>query len=153
MDMEQDLLTRPQKRALTSSLSIFESALRKTHRLLNDSDEKSIFIKRSSNINIQQQRKIKEKIAQTLKELAEFSDMLGLESDEENLEGLIRAEMSISWESLEESRSKRLKGYGEINPQAAALIDNAITHFAQAALLISQLITSEPANQDNKMSS
>lgn len=142
--MEQELLTLPQKRALTSSLRIFESALRKADRLLGDADEKGIFVSRGSRIDIQQKRRIQEKITETLKDLAEFSRTLKLESDEvEDFGSVIRAEMSISWESLEESRSKRLKGYGEINPSTAKLIDSAITHFSQVALEIGQMVSSE----------
>lgn len=149
--MEQRLLTLPQERALTSSLKIFEAALRKTNRLLDDGDEKGVFVTRSSSINAQQRRKIQEMISKTLQDLEKFATELDLQSTEENVEGMIMAEMSICWESLEESRLERLKGYGEINPQAIKMIDDAITNFAQVALKISQLVASAQDRYDNQM--
>ena len=59
-------------------------------------------------------------------------------------------EMSISWESLEESRSKRMRGYGELSPQTVDLIDPAIDHFARIALGLSSVFKTEPSNNKSE---
>lgn len=142
--MEETLLTPSQERSLRASLLLFEKALRRADRLLSDKDEIGILYYRKSFMDIKSRGLIQKKIANTLVELKVFSEKLGLKPIEESLENTIMSEMSISWESLEESRSKRMRGYGEISPQAVEIIDPAIDHFARIALGLSRTFTSEP---------
>lgn len=146
--MEDTLLTPSQERSLHASLFLFEKALRKVDRLLSDGDEIGILYYRKSYMDIQSRELIQKKIANTLVELENFTEKLGLRPIEESLESTIMSEMSISWESLEESRSKRMRGYGELSPQAVEIIDPAIDHFARIALGLSNLYKSE-LNNDN----
>jgi hypothetical protein len=139
--MEESLLTPSQERSLYASLITFEKALRLVDRLLSDGDEIGILYYRKSYLDIQARERIRNKIAVTLVELKGFTEKLGLLPTEKNLESIIMTEMSISWESLEESRSKRLRGYGNISPQAMEIIDPAIDHFARIALELSSIST------------
>ena len=75
-----------------------------------------------------------------------FYRKLGLRPIAESFESVVMGEMSISWESLEESRSKRMRGYGELGQQAAEIIDPAIDHFARIALGLSRIFTTETSN-------
>ncbi|HMN15536.1 MAG TPA: hypothetical protein PKD55_24735 [Bellilinea sp.] len=147
----EDYLTESQKRSLTSSLYLFEKALRKAAQLLLEEDVDGIFFSRKSRLSPTKRQYIQKKIFQTLKELANFANQLGLNSTEESVENEIMADMSISWENLEECRSKRLKGYGELDPLVAQLVDPAIDHFARIALELSSLIienTQEKREED-----
>jgi hypothetical protein len=76
-----------------------------------------------------------------------------LSSTEESIESEIMADMSISWENIEECRSNRLKGYGRLNPNAVRIIDSAINYFAQRAIEISGLVTinsQDDVNEDTQ---
>ncbi|HML39581.1 MAG TPA: hypothetical protein PKD23_02755 [Bellilinea sp.] len=148
--MEETLLTSTQERSLHASLLLFEKALRKVDRLLSDGDEIGILYYRKSYLDKQTRELIHKKIANTLVELEEFTKKLALRPIAESLESTIMGEMSISWESLEESRSKRMRGYGEISPQAVEIIDPAIDHFARIALGLSSIFTSEPSNNKSE---
>lgn len=148
--MQETLLTPSQERSLQTSLLLFEKSLRRAVRLLSDEDEIGILYHRKSYMDIQSRDLIQKKIANTLVELKNFTEKLGLSPIEESLESTIMAEMSISWESLEESRSKRMRGYGELSPQAVEIIDPAIDHFARIALGLSSIFTSEPSNNKSE---
>ena len=141
--MKETLLTPSQERSLHASLLLFEKALRMVDRLLADRDEIGILYFRKSNLDNQSRERVQKKIAITLVELEDFTEKLGLRPIEESLESTIMGEMSISWESLEESRSKRMRGYGELSPKAIEIIDPAIDHFARIALQLSNLSTSK----------
>ncbi|MBA4383321.1 MAG: hypothetical protein C0410_01155 [Anaerolinea sp.] len=144
--MKATLLTPSQERSLHASLLLFEKALRLSDRLLSEGDEIGILYLGKSNLDIQSRELIQKKIANTLVELKDFTEILGLRPIEESLESVIMAEMSISWESLEESRSKRMRGYGALSPQAVEIIDPAIDHFARIALGLSSIFTTETSH-------
>lgn len=141
--MTDALLTPAQKRSIRASLLSFEQALRKADRMLSEEDEIGILYSRRSRLNIQQRRAIQAKIARALEDLADLTRKLGLEPAEDRLEGVIMADMAVSWETLEGCRSTRMRGYGEMNPDAVEIIDPAIDHLAGAALELYGLVTSD----------
>lgn len=146
--MDDHLLTQSHERSIHASLLMFEKALRKADRLLSDEDEIGILYCQKSYLDIQSRELIQKKIADTLVELENLAKKLGLRPIEESLENTIMSEMSISWESLEESRSKRMRGYGHLNPHAVEIIDPAIDHFASIALGLSSIFSSEQSNNN-----
>ena len=145
--VDENFLTEPQQRSLTVTLRLFEQALRKAARLLSEEDEVGILYSWKSHLSLEHRQLIQQKISLTLIDLAELSKELGLESAEYSIESTIMAEMSNSWANLEESQSKRLKGYGELDPRAIELIDPAIEHLTRIALEISNLMS---ANQQQE---
>jgi hypothetical protein len=144
INMKKHLLTRAHERSLQSSLFLFEKALRKVDRLISEDNEVGILYFQKSQLDSQMRELIHKKIVATLRELELLVNNLGLKPFEENVENTIMAEMSICWENLEEIRSKRMKGYEELDPQAAELIDSAIDHFANIALELSSMSVLAP---------
>ena len=136
----ENYLTESQKRSLTISLFLFEKALRKSAQLLSEENETGIFYSRKSSLSSEKRLIIQKKISQTLNELALFAKKMEFSTTEENIESEIMADMSISWENLEECRSKRLRGYGNLDPRAVKLIDPAINHFSHTALELYGLV-------------
>lgn len=140
-------LTESQKRSLTSSLFLFEKALRNSAQLLSEENETGIFYSRKSHLSSEKRLLIQKRISQTLTDLSLFAKKMGLSITEESVESEIMADMSISWENIEECRSNRLQGYGNLDPRAVQLIDPAITYFAHTALELSGLVAY--ISQDN----
>ena len=143
----EEYLTESQKRSLTISFFLFEKALRKAAKLLSEENEVGIFYSRKSQLSSEKRLIVQKKISQTLLDLSLFAKKMGLSTTEENVENEIMADMSISWESIEECRSKRLRGYGNLDPRAVEIIDPAITYFAHTALELSGLVANN--SQDN----
>jgi len=138
--MDQIHLTTSQKRSIQASLLTFERTLRNADRILSNGDENGIFYKRKMQLDQHNRQLIREKISQLLLDLADCRREFEMEAWDEYSERIIMFEMSASWESLEESRSKRLRGYGELDTPTAKKVDKAIDHFAQAALSIRSMI-------------
>jgi len=140
------ILNDAQLRALSSALITFEISLRKIMRSLLNLEDNGILYKYQSHIESQHCLLIQTKVSKALKLLADLANRLGIESKEQSIEGLIRAEMSLSWESLEGCRSSRFQGYGNLNPKAVKIIDTAIDRMAGLALEIGGLADNETIN-------
>ncbi|MCE5318064.1 MAG: hypothetical protein LLG04_11995 [Parachlamydia sp.] len=124
--------------------------MRKAAQLLSEEDEAGIFYSRKSHISPGKRLFIQKRISQTLKELAYFANQMGLGLTEESVESEIMADMSISWESIEECRSKRLRGYGKLDPRAVQIIDPAINYFARTAIELSSLVADSSQDDINE---
>lgn len=97
------------------------------------------FTEGSAKAMVAERESLHQLIQNTLLELEEFSKTVNIKPLIENLEGNIMGDMTISWESLEESRSRRMTGYGALNPLVKEITDPAIDHFAKIALEICNL--------------
>ena len=139
--MDPDLLNTAQRRSLHASLKHFEKSLRFALYLIDAGEENGIFYHRSIHISPLRRELLRQKILKTLDELTEISETLGFDVTDENVEKIIQSEMNISWEGIEECRTKRLKGYGKLNPKAAAIIDPMIHRLSVAALELSSLVS------------
>ena len=93
-----------------------------------------------------QQRAAKMKIEQALQELAVLADRFGFKPREERLAQTVAAQMSVVWSDLIDIHSQQMRGYGEVNPATAQILDPAAAHFAQVSMELSQLFSSAPAS-------
>lgn len=148
--MKKSYLTPAQERSLRTSLFLFEKALRSVDQLLLEGEEIGILLIRKSHLDNSLRFALRKKIADTLIELRQFVLDLGLKPFEESIERTIIAEMSTCWESLEESRSKRMRGYGDLDPRAAKMIDPNINHFAKIALELSRATLVDSSNDSGE---
>jgi hypothetical protein len=130
-----------QQNYLYASLRNFEKALRQADQLLAQGDERGILYYQKSNLDPALRQAARQKISLALEELARLANQLGIEPREENSDQLIMAQMSASWSDLVDSQSGRLKGYGQLDKQAAALIDPAVNRLAQLAVELGEFFT------------
>jgi len=135
------VLTPDQLRYLYATLLGFEKALRWVDHLLENGEEVGILYYRRMQLDISQRQHGREIVAQALQELASFVQLLGITPKEEFLDQIIVAEMSVSWADLVDGRSDRLKGYGEVKPETAAVIDPILDRLSKMAFELSQLLT------------
>lgn len=140
--MDSDRLSPAQQRALRASLLSFEKALRSALEHLSQPVQPGILYRRSLRLEETERRALQEQIQQTLHDLEIFVGRLGLEAVDEPLERTIAAEMSLCWESLQESTSSRLRAYGELPPALARRLDPALEEFARSALEIARRVSS-----------
>ncbi len=130
-----------QQNYLYATLSSFEKALRLADQLLAQGDERGILYYQKSNLDPALRQSARQKISLALEELANLANQLGLEPREENSDQMIMAQMSASWSDLVDSQSGRLKGYGQLDNQAAALIDPAVNRLARLAAELGEFFT------------
>jgi len=135
-----------QQNYLYASLRSFEKALRLADQLLVQGDERGILYYQKSNLDPAMRQSARNKISLALQELANLVDQLGLEPKEENADQMIMAQMSASWADLVDSQSGRLKGYGQLDLQAAAVIDPAVNRLARLAAELGEFFTLASSN-------
>jgi phage terminase small subunit len=137
-----------QQNYLYATLRAFEKSLRLADQLLVDGAEQGILYYQKSYLDVELRQSARHKISQALQELARLANQLGLEPREENSDQMIMAQMSASWADLVDSQSSRLKGYGQVDPQAAALIDPAVNHLARLAAELGEFFTADPSSRN-----
>ena len=75
-------------------------------------------------------RKEKDRLIENLSKLAEitesFASTFNLELPEDSLRSCFRAQAFKIWEDLENSNSKRIRGYGDLDPETAKRLDDFI---------------------------
>jgi phage terminase small subunit len=135
-----------QQNYLYATLRAFEKSLRLADQLLVDGAEQGILYYQKSYLDAELRQSARHKISLALQELARLANQLGLEPREENSDQMIMAQMSASWADLVDSQSSRLKGYGQVDPQAAALIDPAVNHLARLAAELGEFFTADPSS-------
>ena len=137
--MEELNLNVSQKRYIRASLLSFERALHWIRRSLTIEDE-GILFHREIDLNKKDSEIILDRVNDAITLINKYAKKINLESIEENIEREIVAEMNIAWENLEECRSKRVKGYGDLSSNAAELIDRAIDELIKINLEIISIV-------------
>lgn len=140
-NMNSDTLNPNQRRFLLISLLSVEKALRKTSQLLTQSSDAGILYTRKPFHHGEFRDTALEKINCILEELETFIKQLGLNPLEEDSARIIVSELTMSWAGLEDCRSNRLKGYGELAPQAADWLDERIEHFASLIIELTRILS------------
>ena len=141
-------LTVPQQRKILTTFRLFEEALRNTDRLIVDGDRKCILYSFRTNLSTKKNELIRSKIKETLSYLAIVSKELELKPREYSIERIIKSEMSLCWESLEECRPKRMKGYGEYPLHNKESIESMIDHLTGSINFITALADNEILEND-----
>ena len=76
--------------------------------------------------------------------IANLAQEISLEQEVEDPAGLIRGEFSVSWANLIDTQSRKLKRYGDVNPEAKNVLDPAIQKLAQLAMELASIFICEP---------
>jgi hypothetical protein len=148
---KKDLLNSDQLRSVTIVLRLFEEDLRQMGTWLDEHQADGILYRRQLRITPLQRAKASTYIADALGEIMFLADRLGLEPVVEDATGWIRGQMSVAWSNLIDSQTKKLKRFGEVDPQAAQAIDPHIQHLANIASELASLFenhSSTPASPD-----
>jgi len=136
------VLNPNQQNYLHASLQTFEKALRLADQLLAaQGSVRGILYYQKSNLDAEMRQSARNKISLALQELEILVNQLGLEAKEENSDQMIMAQMSASWADLVDSQSGRLKGYGDLDRQTAAMIDPALNRLARLAAELGEFFT------------
>lgn len=89
-------------------------------------------------------RELEGRIEEVRREIERFRDIFDLPRGEISVARSIWGEMPINWEMLEESRSRRLRGYGEIPAGLPAILDPMIDRLTTLAAGIEKLLEPGP---------
>lgn len=141
-----DLLNPSQRRSVTITLREFEASLRRALEWLDGKNQNGILYRETLTLSAPQRAEMRRTIEAALAEVAVTSELLSLESEEQDAAGLIRGEMSVAWANLLDTRSKKLRGYGEVHPQLAKVLDPHILNLSNLAMQLANLFDDADAS-------
>lgn len=141
-----ELLNPSQRRSVTITLREFEASLRRALEWLDGKNENGILYRETLRLSAPQRTEMRQAIEAALAEIATTSELLGLESAEQDAAGLIRGEMSVAWANLLDTRSKKLRGYGDVHPQLAKVLDPHILTLSNLAMQLANLFEDADAS-------
>lgn len=117
-------LTPAHSRALTSHFKTVEEYLRVVASWMDGFD--GIFYGAPAELSEQQRVRARALIGEVLRSLERIRHELGLEQQQMSSVGVMRAYLSELWVSLVETRSRYLRGYGEVPPELADYLDHRV---------------------------
>lgn len=124
-----------------SVLSAFEKSLRESQRWLNGAYEDGILYRKTLELSAEQRIAAREQIASALQEIRSLADRLGFEPQQENAGDELRAQLGLHWVNLSSRHAADLKGFGEVNPALADVIDRPLEQLEHIAMKLSWLFT------------
>jgi len=143
-------LNNYQKNSLRASLNGLEDVLHNINRWVKQGEEQGILYTRT----LQLQPGVKEKIfqysQQALSIIKEIMLKYHLEHRQESIAREIMGQISISWANLCDTKSKRLKGYGDMGSTASAELDQDIDSLSETCMSIYKSID-ESEIQNNQL--
>lgn len=105
------------RRAITTTLTLLDQRLCECEQIAHGREVRSVLYRESNDLSASQRKRLLHEIARARETMREIKDTLSLESEAESLSRHIRGASSSAWESLIETQSRRLRGYGKV-PQA-----------------------------------
>ena len=141
-----DLLNSNQRRSLTVTLRSFETSLRQTLAWLDGKSEEGILYRETLSLSAEKQVELRSTLGTALAEIATTSKMFELECEQRNAGDLIRSEMSVAWASLLDTQSKKLRGFGDVNPKLANVLDPHVLLLSNLAIYMANLFDDAKAS-------
>ena len=139
-----DLLNYNQRRSVTIVLRNFEEHLRMTSAWLDGAEENGILYHRKLSLPSAQRQAAKQCVETALETIVVLAQKIDLEPEVEDSAGIIRGEMSVDWANLSDLISRKMKQYGDVNPELRNVLDPAILHLAQLAMELVSILFSDP---------
>jgi len=131
----KNLLNSSQRISLQVSLRNFEERLRYAEHILDHPvEEEAILFRQHLDLPEEYRAGIKSQIKSALDQIRELREVFSLEVDEDDLARRIESELYISWENLMDVHAIKLRGYGEVHPGLAGILDPRIQNLAAIAL-------------------
>ena len=140
-----DLLNFAQRNSLTLGLRAFEGHLRQADAWLLGQEEHGILYRRSLDLPPERRAAARAQIAAALTQIAVLAERFDLPVTEDDLGATFASQMSVDWANLCDTRSSKLRRYGEVDPRLPELLDADVDALAQLALALAALQRNEGA--------
>ncbi len=135
-----DLLNDSQKFSVFVTLREFEERLRQAEAWLQGAEEQGHLYHRMLTLSPEQGALAQQHIAEALHRIGDLARTLELSATNGDVAGYIRASLSESWANLCDIRSDKLRRYGAVHPDLAAVLDATVERLAELALGIAALV-------------
>jgi hypothetical protein len=140
-----DLFNHSQRTRLLVVLQEYEENLLQAKHWLSGHQENGALYHRELDMSGEDKTVALEKIESALAIIQQLAQRLELPRQERDAAKMIAAQMNSAWVSLSDSHAHNLKGYGEVNPQLADIIDPEIDQLVQSALELGRIFEKKDA--------
>jgi len=114
------------QRAIVSALLLFDRMLCEVEEYAYGREVRSVLYVERNALSEDQKSKLLAEVSQMRAVLQELKDSLGLDAEIEDVGHKIWAQGSTFWEVLVETKSRYLKGFGQVPPQLTQYLDPRI---------------------------
>lgn len=135
------LLSENHRRVLSTSLRRLElAAWRLEERLQHDAPPALALTRFTTTLKEQQRSELLRLLSRLRERIAQLAGEYGLEAQEDDLVRTIKAEFSLLWSDLEDTRPKKLRNYGEMHPRAHDLLGPQVQELIDLVLAIDHAV-------------
>ena len=120
---ETAMLNPSHKRALIAALGEVENKLTSLRRFLLKTEGERLFLHVTDDLTLDEKEKLIQKIECLMDRLISLKSLFGLKPSERVLRWIARATAVYLSVQLEEIKSDRLRGYGEVKTEAKDILD------------------------------
>jgi len=133
--MPENELSVPQKRSLFAAMKMIEKSMNELGDLtgLQRSSFSVLYADKLSN---SEEQRINEIILEIRSRIEKMFEKYGLGKDEISMEQVVNSKKAYMWTILEDSTSKRMKGYGNFPVSIKEEYDNEIQEFMNLVSLL-----------------
>jgi len=119
------MLNLYQKRSLGITLGIVEEELRRLESLICNGEQRNLFSQIDDDLKAEEKPLLQEKIERLINNLLSLKEFFDLRHSQKelSLRAMVKAMAVYLQVELENVMSKRLKGYGEVNPGLQETLD------------------------------
>jgi len=117
------MLNPSHKRALIAALGEVENKLTSLRRFLLKTEGERLFLHVTDDLTLDEKEKLIQKIECLMDRLISLKSLFGLKPSERVLRWIARATAVYLSVQLEEIKSDRLRGYGEVKTEAKDILD------------------------------
>lgn len=134
-----------QRRSVANTLRMFEESLRNADAWLDGGEVTGILYHQRLDLSADRRQAAQQRIKVALDQIAALVLEIDLEQEQEDMSGLIRADMSLSWANLLDLQSEKLRRFGEVDPKLKVVLDPILLQLAQAALELANVFDGQSA--------
>ncbi len=124
--MSEELLNVHQQRALSVRLAMLERYLYDVSTLLSGEAPSGEMFAIRDDLTGEQKKAVLALVAQAREHIRILRDRFKLEMQQEDLRRRLMGHFSIFWSILEDSRARKLRGFGDVSPDLAAQLDGKL---------------------------
>jgi hypothetical protein len=139
-------LNSSQRRAVTVTLRLLEERLADIERVLQN-DEQGVLYRRVARFTLTQREQMRNLIAAMREEIRRAARQFDLPQEEQDATRYIIGTLSLSWESLEEIRARKLKSYGEVDPALKETLDPIVRQLIQLLFRLQHAAREDDSNE------
>ena len=134
-------LSANHKRRITAGLCLLDELLCECEEIARGREYRSVLYIERNSLSPEQREEILRLIALQRELLAEIKETLGLEPEVVDLGQAIWSKTSSFWESLVETETKHLRGYGKMPPRFDEYLDPRVKALTQHLVSMSELVS------------